>query len=215
MAVVKETGVASKEWVMKEIRCLYEEIQKSGLQDIKVKISEDDPLTNFLENKLIAATGLTIDKVNFGIEEQLLFTVTAGALGYTKRKISDKVTIIGSDGITANYSSGVMDIVLEEEAILMWAMVEVDPQDATYTAGNISGGYKIRINHSAKGVTLLRNPRVFIKTDPNSGVSSQNPLQQSLVLSGDQRVDEFANGVVGHVFQQVDTRASGGCFIVL
>lgn len=215
MAVVKETGIASKEWVMKELRCLYEEIQKSGLQDIKVKISEDDPVTNFLENKIIGSTGITIDKVNLGIEEQLLLTVTSGALGYTKRKISDNVTIIGSDGITASYSSGILDIVLEEEAILLWAMVEVDPQDATYAAGNVSGGYKIRINHSTKGVTLLRNPRVFIKTDPNSVVSSQNPLQHSLVLSGDQRVDEFSNGIVGHVFQQVNTRASGGCFIVL
>jgi len=35
------------------------------------------------------------------------------------------------------------------------------------------------------------------------------------VLSADQRVDEFSNGIVGHVFQQVNTRASGGCFIVL
>lgn len=215
MAVVKEIGIATKDWVMKEIRCLYEEIMKGDFQDIKAKVSEEDGLSNFLENKLIASTGISISKVDTGIEEQLVFTVLSGALGFTKREIGNGVTVIGSDGITSSLASGVLTITLDEQAILVWAMVEVDPTDATYAAGNVSGGFKVRIDHSSKGVTLLRNPRVFIKTDPNSGVSSQNPLQHSMVLSADQRVDEFSNGIVGHVFQQVNTRASGGCFIVL
>jgi len=212
--VKKQTGYATKEWVMKEIRCLFEEIQEIGLNDIKVKVSDDDPQTNFLSDKLVASTGIDITVDGVSGEEKMLISVISESLGISKRTLSNGVTVIGTDGITTDLSSGNLTLTLEENAILVWGMVEVDPSDAVYTAGGISGGFKITIDHSTKGVSILRNPRVFVKTNPLSPVGSLNPLQYSKTLTGDQRVDQFNAGVVGHVFQQVDTRASGGCFIV-
>jgi hypothetical protein len=177
-----------------------------------VAVSGNDTTPDYLEEKLVAGNGITLTVLNDGADEGIQIDSTGATTWYDA---GNGAYVEATPGVTTTLVSGVLEFTVPADGKILHGNVEVDPADCVYATG-VSGGLKLRFIYSG-GTPRIKNMLVLKKSSSGASlgnVSSGNPLQIEPSATFDQRVDEYDTGVVGHVFQQLSTRASAGAHIV-
>lgn len=148
-----------------------------------------------------------------GVMKKMLAT-SAGGGGLSESSYTpiSMLTVWGTPGITAAFSSGTLQINIPANAVLRTGVIDLAVADAIYNNGIVTQGFRILVNNVANNKIFAIQPVLFARTSAGA-VTSANLLQYNTAINLAALVDKFDTGEFGFVFPSVASNAPAGAII--